>query len=272
VLTAAQIAALDSLTFVIEDLDGKTLGEARDGVIVIDLDAAGFGWFVDATPYDDSEFGITVDADTLKSTGTSDAFGAMDLLTVVSHEIGHLLGFDHTDEPGGDALMDETLRAGVRLLPLDDEPVATADTALPAPAQAAPAMVKAGGRDSVAEPKQQAVKLGKSMRALSGTSVSDSGLAVAALVNANAWEAITVNRADKVPFVVNWKHDSDSRDCVFDEDTGAFRWLGNDTSDSRRAKPWLDGVLADWMPPMSDHAMEQLERLDYPGIDWGQDD
>jgi hypothetical protein len=81
---------------------------------VIDLDAAGFGWFVDATPYDNSEFEVTVDTGKLKSTGTSDAFGAMDLLTVVSHEIGHLLGFDHGDS----SLMTESLATGVRLEPL----------------------------------------------------------------------------------------------------------------------------------------------------------
>ena len=32
------------------------LGRALTNVIQIDTDAAGFGWFVDATPHDDLEF------------------------------------------------------------------------------------------------------------------------------------------------------------------------------------------------------------------------
>ena len=43
------------------------------------------------------------------------ASGRMDLLTVLAHEPGHLLGFEHDTEPGH--LMSETLASGVRLLP-----------------------------------------------------------------------------------------------------------------------------------------------------------
>ena len=35
----------------------------------------------------------------------------MDLLTVLAHELGHLLGYDHDD----DSVMAETLTAGTRL-------------------------------------------------------------------------------------------------------------------------------------------------------------
>ena len=38
----------------------------------------------------------------------------MDLLTVLAHELGHLLGFKHDSDPGH--LMSKTLAPGIRLL------------------------------------------------------------------------------------------------------------------------------------------------------------
>ena len=93
------------------------MGEAREGEIVLDVDAAGFGWYVDATPDDNIEFTVDIGDHMLLAAGNSEAAGKIDLLTVVSHEIGHLLGFDHSEGSGGHELMDETLKAGVRLLP-----------------------------------------------------------------------------------------------------------------------------------------------------------
>ena len=40
----------------------------------------------------------------------------MDLLTVLAHEIGHVLGYDHDEE----SVMAETLAAGMRQVPLAD--------------------------------------------------------------------------------------------------------------------------------------------------------
>ena len=42
------------------------------------------------------------------------AAGQIDLLTVLAHELGHLIGFGHNSEPGH--LMSETLAPGKRLL------------------------------------------------------------------------------------------------------------------------------------------------------------
>ena len=84
----------------IEDLPGATLGRSSGSGVVIDTDAAGWGW------------------------------SQMSLVTVVRHEIGHVLGLDHTD--GG--LMDATLAPGqVRgvasapALPHEEEPAPPAD-------------------------------------------------------------------------------------------------------------------------------------------------
>ncbi|HEX6265548.1 MAG TPA: hypothetical protein VFZ81_01495, partial [Burkholderiales bacterium] len=49
------------------------------------------------------------------ATPESAAYGRMDLLTVVSHELGHLMGFDHEDA-GGLPVMDNQLAAGTRYL------------------------------------------------------------------------------------------------------------------------------------------------------------
>jgi hypothetical protein len=114
---AADLLALDTVTFEITDFQGTTLGLATADAIYIDVDGAGYGWFIDPTPADSSEYAI--DGDRLVALPSSEAHGRMDLLTVVLHEMGHALGFDHQD----DALMEETLEAGERvLIPTSEEP------------------------------------------------------------------------------------------------------------------------------------------------------
>jgi ELWxxDGT repeat protein len=85
----------------VADLGGSTLGLASGHTIWLDDDAAGWGWFVDRTPHTDAEF--------IKP-GNQGERNHMDLLTVLEHEVGHLLGRGH--EATG--VMQATLAAGTR--------------------------------------------------------------------------------------------------------------------------------------------------------------
>jgi hypothetical protein len=78
---------------------------ATSDTITIDVDAAGYGWFIDVTPLDDSEY--TNEVSTNPQT--------MDLLTVVMHELGHTAGLEDLYEvEAEDDLMYAWLEAGQR--------------------------------------------------------------------------------------------------------------------------------------------------------------
>lgn len=112
-LSAGQLAKLDALRLEVADLPGLALGQFNEGVITIDADAAGWGWFIDPTPSGNEEFALAVSSDQHAATPDSPAYGRMDLLTVVEHEIGHLIGYEH----GSLDVMNESLAAGVRIVP-----------------------------------------------------------------------------------------------------------------------------------------------------------
>jgi uncharacterized repeat protein (TIGR01451 family) len=89
-LTAEQVALLERLTFAVANMPGQYLGSFHSGLITLDSDAAGRGWFLDVTPLEDSEF-------TAGQAGNGTvAAGRLDLLTAVLHEMGHALGIDDT--------------------------------------------------------------------------------------------------------------------------------------------------------------------------------
>ena len=98
------ISAFVSIDIHIANLGGDTLGLASGNTIWLDANAAGWGWFVDPTPWNDSEF---------TTPGDQGEQNRMDLLTALDHELGHLLGFDH--EATG--VMEDTLATGTRRVP-----------------------------------------------------------------------------------------------------------------------------------------------------------
>src|SRR5262249_24849809 len=89
--------------------------------IVIDPTAAGWGWFIDVAPSNDSAFnGQRGNEDGLKASSSSPANGHLDLLTVFMHELGHLVGLPDLPSSGpSQDLMNVWLAPGPRRLPSD---------------------------------------------------------------------------------------------------------------------------------------------------------
>ncbi|WP_198000435.1 Calx-beta domain-containing protein [Gimesia alba] len=111
-LSASESETLEQIDIQVVDLEGDTLGRAAAGTIYIDVNAAGYGWFVDTTPTDHSEFAGSSEL-TLIALPDSEAAGQIDLLTVILHELGHILGYEHENE----GVMQDGLAPGVRNLP-----------------------------------------------------------------------------------------------------------------------------------------------------------
>ena len=113
---------LDKVRFEVAPLDDASgvLGYAAGQAVTIDDNAAGYGWFVDSTPQDDAEFGLF----SSDAPSGSDAYRRVDLLSVVMHELTHVLEVAFPDrefrfgETG-----DEVLRIGQRFGTLANPPV-----------------------------------------------------------------------------------------------------------------------------------------------------
>jgi large repetitive protein len=119
--SASQLAMLQATTFSIADLSGNIIGdETSPAHITIDTNAAGNGWFIDTTPNDNFEFSNTLNAagTDLLTDPSNAAAGHMDLLTTVTHEMGHVLGLpDSTAAGDANDLMYISLVDGERRLP-----------------------------------------------------------------------------------------------------------------------------------------------------------
>jgi hypothetical protein len=89
----ATLSNLRNYAIQIANLPGGELGWETPGHIWIDATAQGWGW----------------------STGSTPEPGEMDLLTVLTHEVGHVLGFG--DHLGGNDIMTTYLNPGMRRLP-----------------------------------------------------------------------------------------------------------------------------------------------------------
>jgi len=110
-----RLASLGGVQFSIVDLPGAELARVNGNIILVDIDAAGHGWYVDVSPATNEEFRIRIDENALAASRNSAAYGHIDLVTVAVHEMGHLLGFDHQDADAY-TVMDHDLDPGVRYL------------------------------------------------------------------------------------------------------------------------------------------------------------
>ncbi len=101
-LTWAQKQKLKLLRVEIRNLPGNALALSSGTMIYLDTNAAGKGWFIDRTP---------------STLWDYIPKNRVDLLTVITHEVGHVLGFDDNRKPGAKNVMAATLPMGVRRLP-----------------------------------------------------------------------------------------------------------------------------------------------------------
>ena len=111
-ITGRTLDLLAGVSVTVADLSGTHIGLTNQpaNTILIDLDAAGHGWFVDDTPLDDTEFTLTAAEQTLTANPSSPASGKLDLLTTLLHEFAHVLGYEHA----GNGLLNDTLETGTR--------------------------------------------------------------------------------------------------------------------------------------------------------------
>jgi len=106
---------LKGVEWQVVDLPRSQLALTAENRVYLDVNAAGYGWFVDGTPGDNAEFTRLVAPTELQAGEGSAAFGRADLLTVLVHEVGHVLGLpDLPEMAAAHQVMTATIGLGTR--------------------------------------------------------------------------------------------------------------------------------------------------------------
>lgn len=122
-LSDEQLAALEDIEISIVDLEGNYVGAAEGFSIYLDWNAAGQDWFIDETPFDDAEFEYAESSTVLRDQDGPAQFG-VDVISVMAHEMGHVLGLEDIYESTRSGnLMYSTFDEGERRLPSSGQAV-----------------------------------------------------------------------------------------------------------------------------------------------------
>ncbi len=114
-LDATDLRRLETAKVQVANLGTNILGLEAANVITINQTAAGYNWYVNASARSSQAFSLAgTGTDRLAGPG-SPAAGRVDLLTVLEHELGHVIGLADNNQAGD--LMDTTLGLGVRRAP-----------------------------------------------------------------------------------------------------------------------------------------------------------
>ena len=106
---------LERATITIADLPHGVAGAVDSHArIQISRNGGGMGWYLDAQPDTSSEYAMN-SIGTLGIAQEPEAQNRLDLLTVVIHEMGHILGLN--DQPTDSGIMSGYLPVGIRRLP-----------------------------------------------------------------------------------------------------------------------------------------------------------
>jgi hypothetical protein len=113
---AAVIQALQAAKFQVSPLPNGmlTVAQVSNGTVLVNPNAAGYGWFIDPTPLQDEEFSRDTNGTQVAVTD-GPAAGRMDLLTAVLHDMGTLAGIsDVNPQLFPDDVMANLLLTGLR--------------------------------------------------------------------------------------------------------------------------------------------------------------
>ena len=106
---------LENVMINLDDLANVEIGRVENRQITIDADGTGWGWFVDPTPQESSEFNFNSTGDEGIALAGTEAANKLDLLSVLIHEMGHILGLADNDTPQD--VMNGFTTTGLRRLP-----------------------------------------------------------------------------------------------------------------------------------------------------------